>query len=189
MLKQQQRYTDRLGRVISSIVFAATLMLSPVHMLAQGTTTAEDRPSLLLDVTRRVIFDPTTYAPAIVGYDSTMRDWKSSQPFFQNGFVERNARFTVSGRPGDVPVSYQEGNKRILADAVANLQMSVVNNLTDSIFEHTLGQRYPTHRKLIRALGWIEKSAFASYTAYRLSQAHYRQWRQNEQTALQLGMK
>jgi hypothetical protein len=163
-------------------------MLSAGHASAQ-TTTDDNRPSFLLDVTKRVVLDPTTYAPAIIAYDATMRDWKSSQPFFQNGFVEHNVRFTVSGRADDFPVDYGVGRRRILSDALANLEMSAVNNVTDSMFEHVLGERYPNHRKLIRALGWIEKSAFASYMSYRLSAAHYRQWQQNEQMASQLGQR
>ena len=82
-----------------------------------------------------MVFDPTTYAPAIIAYDATMRDWKTSQPFFRNGFMEHNSRFTISGRANDVPVSYAEGKKRILADAAANLGMSALNNFTGRVFE------------------------------------------------------
>src|SRR5262249_33715572 len=51
-----------------------------------------------------VTLDPTTYAPAIIAYDATVRDWNSSQPFFRNGFLEQNARFTVSGQANDTAV-------------------------------------------------------------------------------------
>ena len=64
-----------------------------------------------------------------------------------------------------------------------------MNNVTDTVFEHVLAERYPSHRKLIRTLGWIEKSAFASYMSYKLAGAHYRQWQQNEQMARQLGIR
>jgi hypothetical protein len=173
--------------VIYTLVCVATLLLSPMHAYAQNQTDTE-QPSFVADVTKRVFFDPTTYAPAILGYDSTMRDWKSSQPFFQNGFMERNSRFTISGLPNDRAVTYGEGNRRIFHDAVANFEMSLMNNVTDTIFEHVLAERYPNHRKLIRTLGWIEKSAFASYMSYKLSAAHYRQWQYNEQTSHQLGL-
>ncbi len=190
MLTQRQLCTSRISRGILCGVFTVTLMLSAGHAVAQTTNDNEQkRPSFLLDVTKRVILDPTTYAPAIIGYDATMRDWKSSQPFFNNGYLEHNWRFTISGRADDYPVSYGVGQRRILADALSNLEMSAVNNLTDSMFEHVLGDRYPNHRKLIRALGWIEKSAFASYMSYRLSASHYRQWQQNEQMARQLGIR
>src|SRR5580765_4150495 len=55
-------------------------------------------------VMKGVFFDPTTYAPAVIGYDATMKDWNTSQPFFQSGFVEHNQRFTVTGRPDDTAV-------------------------------------------------------------------------------------
>src|SRR5438128_9379226 len=136
MLPQRQLCTGRVSRGILCGVFAVTLMLSTGHAVAQTTNDSDqNRPSLLLDVTKRVVFDPTTYAPAIIAYDATMRDWKSSQPFFQNGFVEHNVRFTISGRPDDFPVSYSVGQRRILADALVNLEMSAVNNFTDSMFE------------------------------------------------------
>jgi hypothetical protein len=189
MLTQRQLYTGRLGRVICSGVCAATLLLSPVYASAQTQSDIPEQPSFLLDVAKRVIFDPTTYAPAILGYDATRRDWRSSQPFFQNGFIERNPRFTISGRANDLAVSYGEGNRRIFADAMANLEMSLMNNATDALFERMLAERYPDHRKLIRTLGWIEKSAFASYMSYRLSAAHYRQWQQNVQMSRQLGLR
>jgi hypothetical protein len=34
--------------------------------------------------------------------------------------MELNPRFTISGLPNDVPVSYSEGRRRILSDAVGN---------------------------------------------------------------------
>jgi hypothetical protein len=189
MRTQQQLRQGRFSRVIYAVVCVATLLLSPVYASAQSQTDNAEQPSFLLDVVKRVAFDPTTYAPAILGYDATIRDWKSSQPFFQNGFLERNPRFTISGRASDLAVSYEEGNRRIFSDAMANLEMSLMNNVTNTVFEHVLAERYPNHRKLIRTLGWIEKSAFASYMSYRLSAAHYRQWQANEQMSRQLGFK
>jgi len=189
MLTQHQLCTGRIRRQVCSAVFAATLMLSPVYASAQTAGQPQDQPSLFRDVVKRVALDPTTYVPAIVAYDATMRDWNSSQPFFQNGFVEHNPRFTVTGRPDDLAVGYGVGRRRILADALSNLELSAFNNVTDSLFEHVLAAKYPNHRKLIRALGWVEKSAFASYMSYRLSAAHYRQWQENVQRSSQLGFK
>src|SRR5262249_25940651 len=139
------------------------------------TVSAQEQPSPLGDTVKRVIFDPTTYAPAIIAYDGTMRDWNSSQPFFRNGYIEHNERFTLTGRPNDFPVSYEVGRRRILSDALVNLQMSVVNNIADQLFERALITRYPEHRKLVRVLGWIERGAFASYMSYQLSAQHYQQ--------------
>jgi len=189
MLTQRQLCTGRFGRFICSAVCALTLLLSPVYASAQGQNDTTEQPSFLRDVAKRVFLDPTTYAPAILGYDATRRDWKSSQPFFQNGFIERNPRFTISGRGNDLAVTYGEGNRRIFNDAIANFEMSLMNNATDALFERVLADRYPNHRKLIRTLGWVEKSAFASYMSYKLSAAHYRQWQQNVQMSGRLGLK
>jgi hypothetical protein len=72
-------------------------------------------------------------------------------------------------------------------DALANLQLSVLHNLSERLVEHLLLPRYPRHRKLIRTLGWIERSAVASYWTYRLSAGHLRQWQENERLAREFG--
>lgn len=109
-----------------------------VCVLASSQAFAQDgdQPSFFSSVVKRVALDPTTYAPSIIAYDATMRDWDSSQPFFQNGlYVERNARFTVSGRPNDVAVDYATGKQLILKDAIGNFEMSLVNNVANALFE------------------------------------------------------
>ena len=75
------------------IVYA---LLVPCVAFAQ-----EREPSPLGRVLKATFLDPTTYAPAVLTYDGTMRDWNTSQPFFRNGFLEQNARFTRSGRRSD----------------------------------------------------------------------------------------
>jgi hypothetical protein len=145
--------------------------------------------SLFGDVVKHVVLDPTTYAPALLGYDATLRDWKSSQPFFQNGYVERNPRFTVSGLAADRAIGYEAGRQQIQRDAWANLQMSLVNNATNAVIDHLLVNRYPEHAKLLRTIGWVERIGFASFMSYRLSGEHYRQWRLNERQAQQLGLR
>lgn len=184
MLAQRQLWLNRSLRGLCSAVITTAMLATPSTVSAQ-----EPHSSFVIDVAKHVLFDPTTYVPAILAYDSTMRDWNSSQPFFQNGFVEHNPQFTVSGLPNDQAVSYEVGRQRILSDLVANMEISAVNNLTDSIFEHVLIERYPNHRKLVRALGWIEKSAFATYVSYRLSANHYQQWQKNQQMSQQLGFR
>ena len=139
------------------------------------------------DVVRGVLLDPTTYAPAIVTWGATRLDWQSSQIFFQNGFVEHNPGFTVSGRADDTAIGYAAGNRQIFTDALANLSLSVANNASARVIERLLQQRYPSHRKLVRAIGWIERSAVASYLSYRLSAGHFRQWQSNKQQEVQLG--
>jgi len=153
------------------------------------SVSAQEQPSILGDTIKKVVFDPTTYAPAIIAYDATMRDWNTSQPFFRNGFVEHNERFTLTGRPNDMPVSYEVGRKRILSDALVTLEISVVNNTADRLFERMLITRFPEHRKMVQVLGWVERGAVASFMSYQLSARHYRQAALNTQRAQQMGFK
>jgi hypothetical protein len=166
-------------------VLTALLLFSAVSAIAQD----HEERSFTADVLTRVLLDPTTYVPAALAYDANMRDWRTSQPFFQHGFYESNARFTVSGLPNDVAVSYGAGQRIILTDTLESLKRSAVNNLAEEIIERVLVNRYPNHRKLVRALGWAQRISFASYKAYRLSAPHYRQAGQNQQLAEQLGFK
>lgn len=172
-------------KIGAAAIVGVAMLLAPVTATAQS----QEQPPAFWDVTKRVVFDPTTYAPAIIAYDATMRDWNSSQPFFRNGFVEHNPRYTISGRPDDFALDHEAGKRRIRADALANAQMSLVNNAVDQIFERVLTEKYPTHRTLVRTLGWIERISFASYMSYRLSAAHYRQWQLNDATAARMGFK
>ena len=177
------RLAERRARTCGLLI--ALMLCSSVCASAQD----QDRSSPLGDVFKRVVFDPTTYGPAIVMYDSAHVDWKTSQPFFRNGFYERNPRYTVSGLPNDVPLSYGAGNRQIVSDALADLQISFVNNLTGNVIERVLVDRYPNHRRLWRTLGWVERISFASYTSYLWSAEHFRQARLNEQLARQYGYK
>ena len=130
--------------------------------VATSNAIAEEpgRSTFVGSIAKQVLLDPTTYAPAIIAYDGTMRDWKTSQPFFRNGFMEKNERFTISGRANDLPLLYADGKKRILADAAANLGMSALNNLTGRVFKRMLTDRYPEHREIVRAASWIERISF-----------------------------
>jgi hypothetical protein len=144
-------------------------------------------PSPLAGIVKEVMLDPTTYAPAVIAYDATMRDWNTSQPFFRNGFMELNPHFTVSGMPNGEPLSYADGKRRILSDAFATLGVSAINNFTDRIFERKLRERFPNHRKIVGAVSWIERLSFGGYLSYALSAAHYRQAQANQSLARQLG--
>jgi len=159
-------------------------------LLASGAA-AQDReqPNLVADVVKGVLLDPTTYAPAVITWEATRLDWNSSQVFFRNGYTEHNPNFTLSGRGDDVAMGYSQGNRQILMDAFANLQVSVVNNLSTRIVEHMLVPRYPNHRKLVRTLGWVERSMVASFLTYQMSAVHFRQWQENEQRAQTLGLR
>ena len=169
--------------IVAVVLWTGLFCATTSNAIAQD----QDRSSLVGGIIKQVVFDPTTYAPAIIAYDATMRDWKTSQPFFQNGFMEHNSRFTISGRANDVPLAYADGKKRILADAAANLGMSTLNNITGRVFERILTERYPEHRKIVRAASWIERISFGVYMSYLLSKDHYRQAELNTRRAQQLG--
>jgi hypothetical protein len=173
------------GWTWQSVVALAITVLMPVYASAQETSGG----SAVGSIFKRVVFDPTTYAPAVIAYDGTMRDWNTSQSFFRNGYFERNERFTLSGLPNDRPVSYEVGQRRILSDAFVTLEMSVINNVSSQVFERILIDRFPQQRKLVRTLGWIERGAFASFMAYHLSAQHYRQAAANQASAQQMGFK
>jgi hypothetical protein len=170
------------------------LILSRVIVVALTTLVAssvsgqdQDHASFVPVVIKKVILDPTTYAPAIVAWEATRLDWRSSQIFFQHGSFEHNPGFTVSGRGDDTAIGYAAGNRQILTDAIANLQVSLINNASERVVEHRLMPRYPHHRKLLRTIGRIERSAVASYWSHRLSAGHFRQWQENERRAQQFG--
>jgi len=167
------------------IVVALTLLGIPAGVGAQD----KDQPNIVVDVAKGVLLDPTTYAPAIITWQATRLDWRSSQVFFRNGYTEQNPNFTLSGRSNDVAIGYADGNHQILIDALANLQVSLVNNISTRVVEHVLVPRYPNHRKLVRTLGWIERSLVASYLTYQMSSIHFQQWRDNEQRAVALGLR
>ena len=164
--------------------FLLTIMiLTPAVASAQ----AETDSNLFWDVTKAVVLDPTTYAPATLSYTSMKLDWNSSQPLFRNGWVEQNQRFTLSGRSNDVPVSFVDGNKQIRNMALMHLQESIVNNAATNIFERVLANKYPQHRTLFKVLSWTERIAFASYMSYYASAQHFKQAERNRQLALQFG--
>jgi len=165
--------------------------LASVVLLVLATPVSAQEPtpssSPIRELIRNVAGDPTTYAPAAIGYVATRLDWASSQPLFRHGFVEGNGRFTVSGYANDVPIGYGTGQRRILIDALKNVGPSLVNNAASRTVERALIQRYPTHKRLVRTIGWIERISFASVMSYHLSAKHFRQWRTNERLVRELG--
>jgi hypothetical protein len=167
-----------------AIVFCVLAILSvPSFASAQE----EPHSSIVWNATKSVLFDPTTYTPALMSYESERMDWNTSQGFFRAGWLEGNSRFTKSGLPNDVPLSYSAGNAQIRRDGLARLQQSVLNNLGASIVERALSTRYPEHRKLFRAASWIERISFASYASYLASADHFKQTRKNRQMAREYG--
>lgn len=165
------------------LALIAVMMLTPAIAAAQSETDS----NVFWDVTKAVVFDPTTYAPATLSYTSMKLDWQSSQTLFRHGWMEQNHRFTVSGRPNDVPISFADGNKKIRTMALLHLQESIVNNAAANIFERVLAEKYPQHRKLFKVLSWVERIAFASYVSYAASANHFKQTERNRQLAIQYG--
>jgi len=107
---------------------------------------------------------------------------------FNAGWMEHNARYTVTGRPDSRPISFEAGNRQIRRDALAHLQESMVNNLSTQIFERVLAQKYPEHQKLLKALGWVERISFSSYVGYMASVDHFKQVQKNEEMARAYGI-
>ena len=64
-------------QIVTALAIAMVLM--PAYASAQES----DGGSAVGSIFKRVVFDPTTYAPAVIAYDGTMRDWNTSQPFFE----------------------------------------------------------------------------------------------------------
>ena len=179
----RQHFTLRL--VATFTVFLTLVLANAQLAFAQD----EKHSSAIADVVKGVVFDPTTYAPAAIGYHATMRDWNTSQPFFQNGFVEHNQRFTVTGRPDDTALGYMVGRNQIFKDAMTTLGVTAAQNATSRIVERALLQRYPNHRKVVKSIGWIQRITVASLMSYHLSASHYRQAELNAQRAAELGLR
>ena len=172
------------GALVFRVALAAWVVLLG---LSVASAQDQDRSSAVFDIFKRVVSDPTTYVPALVSAEAQYLDWQSSQVFFQHGSLERNPEFTVSGRADDTPVTYEAGNRQIVNDAFRTLGSSLVNNVTVAIVERALIKRYPTHRKLLRGIGWTERIAYASWLSYRQSATYFHQWRRNGELAQQFG--
>ena len=170
-------------RAVRAFVAAMLVGLVPASAVAQ----AEKPRPFAWDVARAVLIDPTTYAPALISHEAIRQDWKTSQVLFANGWVEANPRFTVSGRASDVPVDYDEGMRRIRRSALTIFQYSAVNNASARVIERLLAERYPHRKKLIRALSWAERIAFASFLTYTNSADHIRQASTNRRLAREYG--
>ena len=160
-----------------------------LSLTAVTITRAQDEGSSVGHALKSTVIDPTTYPASILHYDSTMRDWKSSQPLLRHGFVEQNPRFTLSGLSNDRPVSYGAGKNQILRDAVSVLAVSAAHNFGTRLIEDAMKARYPEHSKMVAVIGWFERIGLSSYISYRVSAAHYRQWKRNERLAAQLGIR
>ncbi len=167
------------------------LVLASVILLGSTAASAQtSEPSFSISsIVKTVARDPATYAPVALKYAAMRLDWESSQPFFQHGFVEHNARYTVSGREDDVAISHGEGSRKLAMDSLMILARTAPQNLAERTTEGLLIRRYPQHRKLVVAVGRAARVAAASYLSYMTSRANVRQWQRNERLAAQMGYK
>jgi hypothetical protein len=136
--------------------------------------------SLLGEAFTRVLKDPTTYALPPIVYTAHRLDWDSSQKLFEHGYLEANPKFTLTGRIDDQPISHEAGKRRILRYSAATIGRSMLNNGITAVVERRLIDRAPQHRRLIRALGWLERGMVTAYWSYRLTHNQVSQWRDNE---------
>jgi hypothetical protein len=173
------------SRGACALVVAALILAAPRPGAGQSSERGDETP-LLREAAARVAADPTTYAPTIVVYAARQLDWSSSQVLFTHGYAEANPRYTVSGRPNDTPIGYAAGNRRIARETIGLFGWSVANNFSSAAIEGVLIRRAPRHRRLIRTLGWIERTAFDSYWGHRLSKPRFDQWRANVRLAREL---
>jgi hypothetical protein len=187
-------YLERILRGVSQVRCFLVALLEALIFCATVPCMAQDEPgpftsaSLVKEIARETLADPTSYAPATTLYVSARLDWNSSQSFFRNGSLEENPRYTISGLPHDIPLSYGAGNRRILMDALSIvLPVSFANNAVSRVAQSVLTQRDPAHHRRWAALGWIERTAVASGLSYGLSVRHFQQWQRNERLAAQLG--
>jgi hypothetical protein len=170
---------------VAPVALVALVLIGPAAG-AQDITN-NDHGSAVRTIVKQVFTDPTTYAPSAIVYTSMKLDWNSSQPLFAEGYLEQNRRYTQSGRALDLPVSYDEGNRRLLMQSLAVLPSSIANNTINRVLERTLTERFPEKHKLWTTLGWIERVGFASFTSYALSGPHFEQWQRNTTMIQQVG--
>ena len=161
----------------------ATLL---VCLAAASAASAQDAPRAPASIPKKVFRDPTTFATTVVSFELRQLDWKSSQVFFQHGWLEHNPDYTVTGLADGAPIGYTAGRRKNIELALVELPIGFVHNVAEQAFEQRLIARFPGHRGLWRALGWIERVSFASYRAS-LVTSHYAQWQHNQQLARQLG--
>jgi hypothetical protein len=174
------------GTTMIRVLLPGVLWLLLFPSAARSQAPEPARP-FAWDVARAVLIDPTTYVPAVISYEAMMRDWKTSQALFAHGWREANPRFTVTGLPNDVPLSYDEGKDRIRGASLKVLQYSALNNALAGIGERFLISKYPHRKKLIRTLSWVERIGYASFIAYRNSADHLRQSQRTRRLAREFG--
>jgi hypothetical protein len=122
--------------------------------------------------------DATTYVPMVTFYTAERLDWNSSQPHFARGAIEVNPQFTQSGRPFSAPLSYGDGNRKIVRDALQIGALSLANNAVMHLMERHFADT-PERHAAWKRLSRLERFAFASALAFESSRLHFAQWQTN----------
>ena len=69
--------------VVWIFLFVLAVIFTPAVVSAQDN----GRSNIVVDLTKALLFDPTTYAPAALSYTSQRMDWKTSQVLFHAGWL------------------------------------------------------------------------------------------------------
>jgi hypothetical protein len=178
VMEDTPAFLASIDAIVADAEPAATEPQRPI-VIETRSSGSESRP-LFSETFARVFTDPTTYALPPIVYAAHRLDWDSSQKLFAYGYLEANPKFTLTGRVDDLPISYAAGNRRILRYSASMIGRSILNNSITAIVERRLIDRHPEKRKLIRALGWVERSVVTAYWSYRLTHNQVGQWRDNE---------
>ncbi len=165
-------------------------LLAVIILASAGPAAAQtEQPSRVAAVLRSVVRDPVVYVPAAAKYTSLRLDWGSSQVFFVHGFLEKNARYTISGRSNDIALSREAGNRRIVGDTLVVLSQSLSLGLAERAVERMLSSRFEGHQRLVAVIGRVVRIAGAASLTYNSSAPHFRQWQRNQRLAQEMGFK
>jgi len=186
-----------IARVLILITHAAVkpynlvLALACVTLLWSTAASAQtsEPSSSISRILKAVGRDPVTYTPVVMKFTAMSLDWESSQIFFRHGFVEHNERYTVSGRPDDVPISHAAGRRKLAMDSLTLLARTVPQSLAERATERLLVRVFPQHKKAMVVAGRAIRILGASYMSYTTSRANIRRWQRNERLAHQMGFK
>ena len=160
-----------------TIKAAKTFALTITVLLVASTAHAQEGAG---SIVKKVALDPTTYAPALIMRYAARADWRTSQPLFALGAGEMNARFTVNGISGGLPISASAGYHKIDKIALRVALDSAMHNAASHFVEAQLLKAHPDNRKLIKAAGIVERIAVGSTIAYMQSSRHFKQVGINE---------
>lgn len=146
---------------------------------ATAPVSAQDKLSFG-QLTRQVLTDPTTWAPVALFWTAAEGDWNSSYNLFRSGkYIEKNPRFTLSGKSPDTPIGFWVGARKNAAFTAQELGWSVVSNAGIRVSERFLNKLYPRHQRFVTILGWTARITCAVILVKVDAGPHIVQWRRN----------